>query len=126
MFHILKIEPKLKEIFVEPQILAFKRNKNLRDMIGGNKVFNKKKLKVKKYNIGKCQPCFTRSINLRCKELKTCSTFQSAFNKRTFLIRHNFTCKSSCVSYLMKCCFCKKITICWKIQIQLTLRNKHS
>ena len=58
---------------------------------------------------GKCQPCFTRSVNhLCCKRLKTCSTFQSAFNKNTFLIRHNVTCKSSCVIYLMECCLCKK------------------
>ena len=64
-WHILQIEPKLKEIFAEPPILAFKRNKNLKDIIGGNKVFdNKKILNVKKFNKGKCQPCFTRSINL--------------------------------------------------------------
>ena len=42
-WHILQIEPKLKEIFAVPPILAFKRNKNLRDIIGGNKVFDNKK-----------------------------------------------------------------------------------
>ena len=41
--HILQIEPKLKEIFAEPPIFAFKRNKNLRDIIGGSKVFDNKK-----------------------------------------------------------------------------------
>ena len=85
------IEPKFKEVFAEPPILAFKRSKNLRDIIGGNKLFDN----VKKFSKGKCQPCVTRSINLCCKQLKTCSTFQSAFNKNTFLIRHNVTCKSS-------------------------------
>ena len=46
-WHILQIEPKMKEIFAEPPILALKRNKNLRDIIGGNKVFyNKKNLNV--------------------------------------------------------------------------------
>ena len=33
-WHVLEIEPKLKEIFAEPPILAFKRNKNLKDIIG--------------------------------------------------------------------------------------------
>ena len=108
-WHILQIEPKLKEIFAEPPILAFKRNKNIRDIIGGNKLFdNKKILNVKKFSKEKCQPCFTRSINLCCKQLKTCSTFQSAFNKNTFLIRHNVTSKSSCVIYLMEYCLCEK------------------
>ena len=36
------MEPKLKEIFAETQILEFKRNKNLKDIIGGNKVLDKK------------------------------------------------------------------------------------
>ena len=65
-------------MLAEPPILAFKRNRNLRDIIGGSKVFvNRKNLNVKKFNKGKCQPCFTRSINLCCKQLKTCSTFGS-------------------------------------------------
>ena len=41
---ILQIEQKLKEIFAEPPILAFKRNKNLKDIIGGNKVFDNQKI----------------------------------------------------------------------------------
>ena len=56
-WHILQIEPKLKEIFTEPQILAFKRNKTLKNIIRGNKVLdNKKILNLKKFNKGKCQP----------------------------------------------------------------------
>ena len=43
-WHILHIEPKLKEIFPEPPILTFKRNKNFKDMIGCNKVFHNKKI----------------------------------------------------------------------------------
>ena len=41
-WHILQIQPKLKEVFTEPPILAFKRNKNLKDIIGGNKIFDNK------------------------------------------------------------------------------------
>ena len=41
-WHILKIEPNLKEIFAEPQILQFKTNKNLRNIIGPNKIFDNK------------------------------------------------------------------------------------
>ena len=39
-WHILQIEPKLNEIFAEQPLLALKRNKSLRDIIGGNKVFD--------------------------------------------------------------------------------------
>ena len=111
-WHILHIEPKLKEIFAEPPILTFKRNKNFKDMIGCNKVFhNKKILNWKKFNKGKCQTCFTRSIKLCCKQLKTFSTFQSAFNKNTFLIWHNVTRKISCIIYLMEYSLCKKYSL---------------
>ena len=82
--YILQIEPKLKEIFAERPILAFRRNKRLRDIIGGSKVFDNKKISnVKKFNKGKWQPCFTRSINLCCKQLKPCLIFQSA-SKQTY------------------------------------------
>lgn len=65
-----QIEPKLKEILAEPPILALKRNKHLRDMIGSNKVFDKK--------------IFLNDQLICCKQLKTCATFQIAFNKRPF------------------------------------------
>ena len=42
-WHILQIESKLKIFFAESPILAFKRNKNLKDIIGGNKAFDNKK-----------------------------------------------------------------------------------
>ena len=76
-WHILQIKPKLKEIFAEPPVLAFKRNKNLKDITGGNKVFGNKKnsLNVKKFNKGKCRPCFTRSINLCSKNSKLAQPF---------------------------------------------------
>ena len=83
-WHIFQIEPKLKEILAQSPTLALKKNKNLKDIIGRNKLFdNKNILNVKKFNKGKYQLCFTRSINL-CKKLKTCSTFQSAFKKAPF------------------------------------------
>ena len=103
--------------------MASKRNKNLRDIIGGNKVFeNKKVLNVKNFNKGKCQSCFARSINLCCKQLKTCSTFQSAFNKN----RRSVTCKSSCVIYRMECCLCEKLQRVGKSEYSVNLRiNTH-
>ena len=83
-------------------------------------------MKVKKFSKGKRQPCFTRSINLCCKQLKTCSTFQSAFNKNTFLIRHNVNWKSSCIIYLTECCLCEKYEYVGKPEYRLNLKiNKH-
>ena len=66
--HILQIETKLKEIFKNPSVITFKRNKNLRDFIVDNKLCsNKKLIHAKTFDKGKCHPCLTRTINLRCK-----------------------------------------------------------
>ena len=67
-------------------------------------------------------PCFTRSVNLCCKQRKTCSTFQRAFNKNTFLIRHYVTCKSSSVIYLMECSLFEKSQYVGKSEYSLNLR----
>ena len=105
----------------------YKKKKDLRHIIGGNKVFdNKKILNVEKFNKGKCQSCFTRLINLCCKQFKTCSTFQSVFKKNTFVTRHNITCKSSCIIYLIECCLCEKSQYVGKSEYSLNLRiNTH-
>ena len=68
------------------------------------------------------QTIFHQLINLCCKQLNTCSTFQSSFNKNTFIIRHNVTCKSCCVVYLMEWCFCKKTQYVRKLKCNLNLR----
>ena len=112
----------MKETFAEPPILVFKRIKNLKDIIGGNKVFyNKNILNIKKINKRKWQPGFTRSTNLCCKQLKTCSTFKSAFNKNTFSIKHNVTCKTSYVIYLMECCLREKSKFVGKSKYSLNV-----
>ena len=45
-----------------------------------------------------------------------------SLTKNTFLIRHNVTCKSSCVIYLMECCLCKKSQYIGKSEYSLNLR----
>ena len=85
---ILQIESQLKETFDEPPTLPFKRNKNIRDMIRGNKAFdNKQVLNITKLNKRKCKPFFTGFINLCCKQLKTYSTFQSFLQKHLYNLR---------------------------------------
>ena len=102
-WHILRIEPKLKEIFTKPPTLAFKRNKNLRDMIGGNKVFDNKKI-LKQLNLPKENANHIYLIYAGNKLKLT----QPSLSKDTFTIRRNVACKSSRVNYLVECCLFKK------------------
>ena len=55
---IIQTNKNLRELFQKPSITAFKRNKNLKIIIGGTRIKNGK---VKKFSIssrtGKCTPC---------------------------------------------------------------------
>ena len=46
-WHLLQINPKLKNPFQGKPIIAYKRNRNLRETIGSNKILNNKVIKKK-------------------------------------------------------------------------------
>ena len=73
---ILQTSKNLRELFQEHPITAFKRNKNLKEIVGGTCIKNSK---VKKFNIpsrtGKCTPCLSGSRTLCCNRVLTTNTF---------------------------------------------------
>ena len=105
-WHILKSNNQHEQIFKENPIIAFRKNKSLKDIIGGNTIEeNKRKLKVKKKTTGKCSPCFSNK-GLCCNHILNTSTFQSSQTKETFNIYHHVNCKSKYVIYLLQCDLC--------------------
>ena len=104
-WHILRTDPKMEEKFSERPVLAYRRCKNLRDMIGSNTISNNKAVKPF-INSGKCKPCLSRSDCQCCNQLIETSTFSSQIIKETYHIRHNLDCKSSKVIYLLDCQTC--------------------
>ena len=69
-WHLLHINPNLAEIFRNPPILAFLRNKILRDIIG-IKLLENDKVKRKFTNKiqGKCTPCLAKNRTMCCKQI---------------------------------------------------------
>ena len=78
--HLLHINPNLPEIFQNSPILAFHRNKNLRD-ITGNKLIENGKVKRKSTNNiqGKCTPYLAnnRTLQQRLEVTKRTKYFRS-------------------------------------------------
>ena len=107
-WHLLHISPNLTEIFQSPPILAFRRNKNLRDIIG-TKLSENGKVKRKFTNKiqGKCIPCLANNRTLCCKQVVHTTTFRSNQTNRIFQIYHNLNCKSKYVIYLLEYAKCK-------------------
>ena len=97
-WHLLHIKPNLVEIFQNPPILAFRRNKNLRDIIGTKLIENSKvKRKFTNKIQGKCTPCLANNRTLCCKQIVHTTTFRSNQTNRIFQIYHNLNCKSKYV-----------------------------
>ena len=107
-WRFLHINPNLADIFQSPPILAFRRNKNLRDIIGTNLIENGKvKRKFTNKIQGKCTPCLANNTNLCCKQVANRTTFRSNQTNRIFQIYHNLNCKSKYVIYLLESTKCK-------------------
>ena len=62
-WHLLHIKPNLAEIFQNPSIFAFRRNKSLRDIIGTKLIENSK---VKRKFTNKIQGKYTPSLATNC------------------------------------------------------------
>ena len=72
-WHILSINVNLRKVFDKRPFIAYRRNTNLYQLIGGNRTF---KIKVARRNTkqpkqsGYCSQCLSRMNNLCCKQVK--------------------------------------------------------
>ena len=106
---ILSINQSLKEVFQNKPITAFKRNKNIKDMIGSKKIENNKVKKLRSHvKEGKCTPCLSNKRTLCCKQVQSTSNFKSQQTKKTYNIYHHVNCNTPWVIYLMECNLCNK------------------
>ena len=125
-WHILNVNPELRKVLENKPLLAFRKNKNLRQLIGGNTIEkNKKLLTTNKFTNGKCSPCFSNSRTLCCKQVIKTEHFKSNQTNRTFRIFQKTTCKSNFIVYLLECELCK-IQFVGKAEIAFNIRfNNH-
>ena len=67
---ILKMNPQLKTIFTEKPIMAYRRNTNLRDILGQKTILNGKVKRSTPIHERKgwCSPCSSRNFNLCCQK----------------------------------------------------------
>ena len=107
-WHLLHINSNLAAIFWNSAILAFRQNKNLRDIIG-TKLIEKGKVKRKSTNNmqGKCTSYLANNRTLCYKQVTNATMFRKNLTNRTFHIYHNVKCKSKYVIYLLECTRCK-------------------
>ena len=86
-------------------MVAFKRNKNLREILGQTNISRGKKL-IKKPRANRhtgSQACLSSVKNLCCKQIRSTKTFTSSSTGETLQILHSLNCKSPNTVYLGDC-----------------------
>ena len=95
-WHNWSINEYLWKVFEERPFVAYRRNTNFHQLIGGirilkNKVVHKNTKQPKQ--AGHCSPCLLRLSNFCCKQVKKIKTSRRYRTKETFPIFHNLTYK---------------------------------
>ena len=107
-WHLLQTNTAISKSFKAKPMVAFRRNKNLRDLIGQTHISNGKKILGKsKKKTGSCYACLNHGNNLCCKHIISTKTFKSQRTGEFFDIKHNLNCRSRHVIYLAHCILCK-------------------
>ena len=105
---IVSINENWRKVSDKRPVIAYWRNTNLYQLLGGNRIFKNKVVprntKQQKQS-GHCSPCFSRMNNLCCKQVKQTKTFQ--IYRTNIHIFHNLTCKSENLIYLLQCRICQ-------------------
>ena len=105
--HVLQVNPELKEIFQSSPIIAFRKNRNLKQIIGSNTTEHDKTLIRSNNKVnGKSSPCLSNTRTLCCKQVVSTTSFKSNETNRAFKIFHNINCKSTFLIYLLECNIC--------------------
>ena len=103
----LNINQKISKAFQGKPLVAFRRNRNLQDLIGGNTILNNKvvRLNLPKGSSSRCNKGYGRKC---CKQVMHTTSFKSTKTGRTYSIRKKMNCKMVWLLYL---CTCRKCLV---------------
>ena len=127
-WNLLKLYNRLKHVFKEQPITAYRRNENLRDVIGDTTIENNKVVGKQKpiSNSSYCKPSISRTKDLCCKQVAPTTTFKGTVTLKTYQIFPQLNYKSSHIMYLLECLKCQ-VQYLEKSETDFNIRlNNHS
>ena len=103
----LNINQKVSKAFQAKPLVAFRRSRNLQDLIGGNTILNNKvvRLNLSKGSSSRCNKGYGSKC---CKQVMHTTSFKSTKTGRTYSIREKMNCKMAWLLYL---CTCRKCLV---------------
>ena len=122
----LQINPTTADKFQERPIVCYKRNPNLRDLIGQTRISRNRVVRKAEPKRGRCSPCRGRADCQCCNHIINTEFFTSRKGKR-FDMRHRTSCKSKNAIYLGMCLKCNQQQYVGKVEKQKMNKrvNKH-
>lgn len=117
-WNTLKINPSEGAKFSEKPLVCFRRNKNLRDLIGQTRITNGKVLRKKELKPGRCSPCFGRADAKCCQHIISTKTFTNRTGENVYKIFHRLNCRSKNIIYLGYCKKCNNKQYVGKCETQ--------
>ena len=106
---ILKINRDFEKVFTELPIIAFRRNRNLLDILVKKTVINnRKQLRQNINQYGYSKPCNSKLKNLCCTQVQSRNSFRSIVTHKTFKKYNNLDDKSKYLIYLTEGVLCNK------------------
>ena len=121
-WNVLRINRSISSKFEQKPLIAYRRNPNLHQLIGGHKIEKGKVVKRSLKSGGKCTPCNASKCKC-CKQLKSTDVFKNRHNNKEYKILHRVNCKSKNVIYLLECMKCKARAYVGKSEIPMNLRT---
>ena len=91
-----------REVFPEPPLIAFRRCKNLKDMLDRARLSNEGNRGTNKKGCSRCG----KSRCQVCNVMSNSEHFHSNIDSREYRINYSFNCDSSNVVYLLECTVC--------------------
>ena len=125
---ILQTSRRTAAALENPPVVAYRRNKNLRDILGQTHLSRGKKIvkstKPRKHTGSSA--CLTTTKNQCCRHVQSTKTFSSDNTGETLQILHSLNCRSSNIIYLGHCVLCPKTQYVGKSEPPANLRiNTH-
>ena len=123
----LQINPLEKVKFNKKPVICFRRNRNLRDILGQTKISRNKVVRKRPPIKGRCAPCRSRADTKCCNHIISTTHFTNKTGSKRYDIRHKTGCKSRNALYLSFCIKCNEKQYVGKVEMQGANKriNKH-
>ena len=123
---ILQVNTTESRKFQEKPRVCYRRNRNLRDLLGQTRLTNGKIIRTKP-TTGRCTPCRGRSDAKCCAHVVNTNVFHDRTGQKRFTIRQKTNCRSKNAIYVAWCDKCQSEQYVGKLESQQCNRriNKH-